>query len=1041
MRRGGASKYLLIFFVVSFLFLFVYSVFGLPIFQQSSPNVDTSPNLNVDPSSPESILYVKPDFSLLNLVERTKYSNIYEDNNGGRVAKISSSPINYVHNGTFEPIDVNITAEGCELDFCVHKGIYKAEFSKSTTNTDLVKVSYEGGQLSFRPTSFSASGENKEILSVEAKIEGNKITYTDIYGKGIDLQYTYYSDRLKEAIIIHSKEVLPSLNADSSAEFNFELTPRTVSRDNSVVESDLYLGDSAISKEETTKTKEKILVKGKDRRDQFALSSAHTIDKEGKKIPLEYSISYKDDLPQISIIVPSELLNNAVYPLIIDPGVEIGHNYFGSILKQLEDEDYDYEDYWGLHNIGSEYSGIDTTLTYGWSFFDVSSIDDSATITKVLFEGAYSGGNANDCNNDPDIRARLMRIDEDAENFHPVRYRDIIDLWDYLDSRFGQTYGTVTFDEDFRDWKGIDLSSEGVNEVQSLIDGSPTNNFAIGYGGETNGNVEENDCYYYIGAYAHAPDIAVYYTLPNVTEPFWPQCNPGDLCCNLNGTFRKSGYVCRSAHDAVCDSAASCTGHAYEDTCSGTASTCPNNNNLVASYPEACNDLTCVGQSCSTNTLQPQRTCSAGLCQVNTAYECPNNLVCANGNSCKTQATSGSDCKSGYFYDSQSKLCWSGDGQENALFYDPNGNLLSGFGTNYTYNQLNQLVNVTANGKLTAQYFYDDQGIRIKKIAYVAGKNTTTYYFDNFVQTVNSSGTFNETYYYYYDKLIGKKEMNGKLSSYHPDIAGSTSIITNSSGGNAQFFDYEPYGKLTTMNTSRYTFTGQELDQESGNLYMKARYQDPDMAQFIQPDQVTLDVYNPQDLNKYAYARDNPYKYRDSSGNYVETLLDIGFLSYDIIELRKDPSLVNWIALGGDSAGAALPFVTGLGVGVRTGARALEHLDELGDGVKIVGDNKNIRQVIGKVREVELPKEAQNVLSNIKSMNSGQMSKLEPFRNREGILPKRSDINYYKKQTVPTPNIKGEGSRRIIIGKAGETYYTFNHYRSFWRVIWKRIKW
>ncbi len=55
------------------------------------------------------------------------------------------------------------------------------------------------------------------------------------------------------------------------------------------------------------------------------------------------------------------------------------------------------------------------------------------------------------------------------------------------------------------------------------------------------------------------------------------------------------------------------------------------------------------------------------------------------------------------------------------------------------------------------------------------------------------------------------------------------------------------------------------------------------------------------------------------------------------------------------------------------------------------------------------------------------------FGNREGRLPKKSR-GYYHEYTVPTPGSRDRGARRIVSGRAGEFYYTVDHYRSFRRI-------
>ena len=96
--------------------------------------------------------------------------------------------------------------------------------------------------------------------------------------------------------------------------------------------------------------------------------------------------------------------------------------------------------------------------------------------------------------------------------------------------------------------------------------------------------------------------------------------------------------------------------------------------------------------------------------------------------------------------------------------YDQNGNLQQGLGYYLEYNDFNQLVKVrnnNASGSLIEEYYYDYNNQRYKKITY--NNNETTYYInDNFIQTRNATGVYNETYYY--DKELVAKRDNNNLT-------------------------------------------------------------------------------------------------------------------------------------------------------------------------------------------------------------------------------------------------------------------------------------
>ncbi|HUO27181.1 MAG TPA: RHS repeat-associated core domain-containing protein [Candidatus Aquilonibacter sp.] len=67
---------------------------------------------------------------------------------------------------------------------------------------------------------------------------------------------------------------------------------------------------------------------------------------------------------------------------------------------------------------------------------------------------------------------------------------------------------------------------------------------------------------------------------------------------------------------------------------------------------------------------------------------------------------------------------------------------------------------------------------------------------------------------------------------------------------------------------NRYKFTGKERDSESGLDNFGKRYNASSMGRFMTPDAFYKDSYvgDPQSWNEYAYARNNPLRYVDPTG-------------------------------------------------------------------------------------------------------------------------------------------------------------------------------
>jgi RHS repeat-associated protein len=116
--------------------------------------------------------------------------------------------------------------------------------------------------------------------------------------------------------------------------------------------------------------------------------------------------------------------------------------------------------------------------------------------------------------------------------------------------------------------------------------------------------------------------------------------------------------------------------------------------------------------------------------------------------------------------------------------------------------------------------------------------------------------------------LIAKKNPDGSRYYFHSDHLGSTTILTNQSGSVVERTKYDPWGEvLDGGSKSKYLYTGQEKDQETNLHYYNARYYDPHIRRFTQPDDIIQNLYDPQYLNRYAYVRNNPLKYTDPTGH------------------------------------------------------------------------------------------------------------------------------------------------------------------------------
>jgi hypothetical protein len=113
-----------------------------------------------------------------------------------------------------------------------------------------------------------------------------------------------------------------------------------------------------------------------------------------------------------------------------------------------------------------------------------------------------------------------------------------------------------------------------------------------------------------------------------------------------------------------------------------------------------------------------------------------------------------------------------------------------------------------------------------------------------------------------------------------------------------------------------------------------------------------------QAWDRFAYANNNPVRFNDPSGNWIESAFDILSIGYGIYDISQNG--LNWkngLGLAADVVGLALPGVTGLGAVVRVASRA----DDAADALRAVNRASNLVQAANQAQNGT---QATNVVQN-----------------------------------------------------------------------------
>jgi RHS repeat-associated protein len=249
------------------------------------------------------------------------------------------------------------------------------------------------------------------------------------------------------------------------------------------------------------------------------------------------------------------------------------------------------------------------------------------------------------------------------------------------------------------------------------------------------------------------------------------------------------------------------------------------------------------------------------------------------------------------------------------LSYDSNGNLKQKGNKNFSYDYKNQLVKYTDPDK-TVEFRYDPFGRRIQKKVELNNSQSsqiTNYYHEGYRVIEERDNSDRVTKQYVYgsgiDELLRMDIYENQTPTpyyFHHNLIGSITGITDENGNLIELIEYDPYGKpyflkptgnpqnpyessesSTTGNTT--LFQGREYDSETGLYSFRARYYDPELGRFLQPDPLGYQ----DSMNLYQAFNCNPVNFLDPMGERIVlsdafTESEKALVYYYLLQLTSD---------------------------------------------------------------------------------------------------------------------------------------------------------
>ena len=234
---------------------------------------------------------------------------------------------------------------------------YDAYLGNDSTG-GFVEINFMDTVLKFRPVNmkFKKGDRRLPVFSVE-NIGERKIKYNRIFGNGIDAEYEFLADRIKERIIVQKKNNLPetshlddTLNIDFTFNYSEEIVPSLDGKtewNGSTVTTNRTIHFIRRKKPHTI-----YLVN-----EFYRILQPFAVDSRESRINLTYTLYESGGETHLTLNIPYGWLRKAKYPVEIDPTIEFDTG-----------DAVEWENWYDCSTVTDDCTEIDYTPEYGGSY-------------------------------------------------------------------------------------------------------------------------------------------------------------------------------------------------------------------------------------------------------------------------------------------------------------------------------------------------------------------------------------------------------------------------------------------------------------------------------------------------------------------------------------------------------------------------------------------------------------------------------------------------------------------------------------------------